>query len=180
MKVYMTNSIKLAIGTVSLFAIAVLGSLTSGCVHTPVVTDGVTNIVTTIDPAKLEKVKSAVDPVASSALRRAIKNSPQHAAEISAYARALGGVCCDAVASGSVSPGAIVAAGDRATANLQLANIPPEIIDAKNGLFALYLILWDDNLTIALPHNKWPVAVLGIFCDSIDRALKDSGQAGVK
>jgi len=177
--------IKIILGTIGVVAVLgivaiAMAVLNTGCVHTPVVVDGVTNIVTTIDQVKLDKVKVAVEPVAASVLRRAIHNSPQHAAEIGNYARAVGSAVCTAVSQQSFTPGSIAGAVDKATQGLQMANIPAEVIDAKNGLIALYTILFDDQLTVQLPNNQWPSAVLGIFCDSIDLALKDSGQAGVK
>lgn len=152
----------------------------AGCTKSTLMVNGQTNIVTVIDPVKLQKVKSIVEPIASSVLRRAIHNSPQHAQEIGDYARAIGGAVCRATATGGVTPGEIEAAIDRATTGLQVANLPPEVIDAKNGLIALYNVLWDDDLRIAIPNNGWANAVLSTICDSVDLALKDSGQTGVK
>lgn len=177
---YIKTRIALAMPLLIVASILAFAALSqTGCVHTPVVTNGVTNIVTTIDPVKLDQVKAAVEPAAASVLRRAILNSPQHSAEIGNYGRAVGQALCKAVAKQSITPAAILAAIDVATQGLQ-SNVPPEVIDGKNAALALYRILWDDKLTILLPDNQWPNAVLSVFCDSIDLALKDAGQLGVK
>jgi len=171
---------KKSIPAIALFVGTVVMLASSGCVNTPVVgPNGQTNIVRTIDPVKLDKVKSTVEPIAASVIRRAIANSPQHSAEIANYVRAVGSVCCRAVASGQVSPDSLLKAADAATQGLQ-ANVSADINKKKNGLLAFYNVMFDYALTVQIPANGWPDAVLQIFCDSIDRALRDSGQTGVK
>lgn len=172
----------ISILSATVLAVAVLSviNLTTGCVHTPVVTNGVTNIVTTIDTNKLQQVQAAVEPAAASAIRRAILNSPQHAQEIGDYARAVGKSLCKAVSTQSISPNNIVSGVELATQGLQVQNLPPEVIDAKNALLAVYSILYNDKLTVQLPNNQWPYAVLQTICDSLDQALKDAGQTGIK
>lgn len=157
----------------TLFGIAALLLVHTGCATNP------TTGVKTIDPAKLAKVKLVVEPAGASVLRRAIVNSPQHSVEIGNYARAVGGAMCQAVGNQSFTPLTIANAVDQATQGLQ-ANVSPDVIDAKNALLSLYAILYDDQLTVSLPNDQWPSAVLGIICDSVDLALKDAGQRGVK
>ncbi len=170
----------------SLFAGVLL--IQPGCVHTPTVTsstdtNGVTtfstNIVTTLDPQKLQAAADVIEPAVSRVLRRAIARSPQHAGEIGNYARAVGNVFCKARATQQFSPLDIALAADAATQGLQ-ANLPDELFDAKNAGIALYKVLIGDQVMIRVPGNAWASAVCGLFCDSIDQALKDSGQVGVK
>jgi hypothetical protein len=171
-------SLMLGLATLA-FVVVALILPTIGCVHTPVVTNGATNIVTTIDPVKLQKVERVVELNAASVVRRVINNSPQHSKEIADYARAVGSVFCQASANGQVSPEAIILAADQATQGLQ-AGVDPLIIDGKNGIESLYVLFFDDSLTVQLPDNKWPKAVCDTICNTIDKALKDAGQPGVK
>jgi hypothetical protein len=164
-----------AIGTVAVISTLMLG--TQSCTTVPDVTG--TNFVTYIDPVKLAQVEAAIQPAASSVLRRAILNSPQHADEIAGYARAVGSVFCQTANTGQFSPSQVLAAADRATAGLQ-TSMPPEAIDGKNAALALYTILWNDKLTTNVPTNGWPYAVCNVFCRSIDQALKDAGKPGVQ
>ena len=158
-----------------------LSIVLSGCVHTPVVgPNGQTNVVTTIDQNILGKVKLLVEPVLGSVIRRAILNSPQHSAEIGDYVRAAGRAVCGVSAKGQFTPEAVIGAVDQATQGLQIAHLPGELIDAKNATLNLYTLLLDDKLAVNIPKDQWAQAVLQIACDSIDQALRDSGQAGVK
>ena len=164
-----------------LAGLALTSILYTGCMTKPVVNaDGSTNLVQVIDPVKLGKIQNVVEPAAASVLRRAIHNSPQHAQEIGDYARSVGGAICSASQTGQTTPGQIEAAIDQATKGLQVANIPSDIIDAKNALIAIYNVAWDDDLRINIPNDGWVHAVLDTICNSVDRALKDSGQTGLK
>lgn len=138
-----------------------------------------TNIVTVLDPAKVQAIQDVVEPAASAVLRRAIANSPQHAAEIGNYARAVGGVFCKMVANNNFTPTYLVDAANSATANLQ-AGVSQEIIDAKNAVVAIYKVAFSDQLTVVLPNNVWMKAVCSTICNSINQALLDSGQLGCK
>lgn len=153
--------------------------LPTGCVSTPVVTDGVTNIVTTIDPVKLDSAKALVNATASDVFRRALAKSPEHAKEISGYVRGVGTAFCQVKSSGRFSPDDVFRAVDGATAGLQ-TGVSNDVITAKNLLLGLYRILWNDRLTVTVPGNKWPAAIVDVICDSIDQALRDSNQPGVK
>jgi hypothetical protein len=168
-------------GALAALALALVVFTTPGCVNTQVVdpTTGATNIVKTIDPEKLAQVQRVVEGVTSGVFRKAIANSPQHADEIASYVRAVGSAFCSVQASGKFSPQNIIDAVDAATAGLQ-SGVDDTIINGKNGLIALYQILWNDKLTVTVPGNKWPAAVVQTICGSIDRALKDSGRPGVQ
>jgi len=137
-----------------------------------------TNVVVTIDPVKLQQAKDALEPAASSVLRRAILRSPDHAVEISAYARAVGSVFCKMNANKNFTPIYLIDELNKATAPLQ-AKASPEIIDAKNAAIALYKIFLGDQLMVALPDNQWAIAICQLFCESVDQALKDAGQPGI-
>ena len=151
----------------------------TGCKTTTTINpDGTTNVVKYIDPVKLQQAKDAIEPAASSVLRRAILRSPQHAVEISTYARAVGSVFCKMNATKNFSPVYLIDEANKATAGLQ-ATAPPEIIDAKNAAIALYKIFLGDQLMVKLPDNQWAIAVCQLFCESIDQALKDAGQPGI-
>ena len=151
----------------------------TGCTTTSTVANGVTNVVTTIDPNRLNQIKAALEPAAASVLRRAIQNSPQHAAEISAYARELGTVFCQMQANNNFDPTYLLKAADDLTSKYQ-ASLGPDVLDGKNAALALYQICFADKLTVQLPNNLWMRAVCGLFCDSINQALTDAGQLGIK
>lgn len=155
--------------------------VSTGCVHTPTVdpTTGQTNDVVTVDQSKLNIVKASMDTIGSAVFAKAIKNSPDHAAEISNYVRAVGVAFCAAKASGQFSPATLFPALETATQQFQ-ANVPPEIIIAKNGVKTLYQALFDDKLTVKLADNQWPAAVCDVICSSVNQALLDAGQPGVK
>ena len=157
-----------------------LTMMTTGCKTTEVINpDGSTNIVKVVDPVKLQQAKDALVPVVSSVLRRAIARSPEHAAEIGNYSRAIGQVFCKMVTEKKFTPDYLIDAADKDTQGLQ-ANVPPEIIDMKNAAIALYKMFLSDQVMVAIPDNAWAMNVSQLFCESIDQALKDSGQAGVK
>lgn len=170
-----------SIALVCVFAFIVsflaLMAFTPGCTTVPG-PDG-TNTVTVIDPVKLARVETILEPGVASVLRRALARSPQHGPEIANYARAFGGVFCQAQQNQQFSPDIILAAADAATMPLQ-TNAPPELIDGKNMALALYRLLWNDKLTVSVPTNGWPYAVCTLFCNSVDRGLKDAGYPGVK
>lgn len=179
----MRNFKALAVGTLliggALLAILLLAH--SGCMTTYVPDATGTNYtaVQVIDPVKLANISAAIEPAASAVLRRAMINSPQHAPQIVLYATAIGRIFCQAQQTQQFSPLLLIAQADVATLTLQ-TNLPPEVIDAKNAALAIYKIAFNEKLTVTVPTNGWPYAVCGIFCDSIDRALKDAGQPGVK
>ena len=177
----MKKFLALTVITALLVAVAILPT---GCTTTTSVTAGpngttVTNVVKTIDPVRLQQARDALEPAAASVLRRAIINSPQHAQQIGDYARAFGGVFCKMVANNNFNPTYLIDAANAATANLQ-ANVSADVIDGKNAAIALYKIFYGDQLTFQLPNNQWPTAICQLFCDSIDQALRDAGQPGLK
>lgn len=156
---------------------AALPVVTTGC--KTITQPGTTNTVTVIDPVKLQQIRDVVEPAASSVLRRAIANSPQHAEEIGMYARAIGTVFCQMDANDNFKPDYLIDAANKATSGLQVG-VDQTIIDAKNAVIAVYKIAYSDQLTWQLPTNVWPRAVAGTLCNSINQALVDSGQPGCK
>ena len=76
------------------------------------------------------------------------------------------------------TPEYLIDAANKATMTLQ-ATAPPEVIDAKNAAVALYKIFLSDQLMVALPANKWQLAICQLFYESVDQALKDAGQPGI-
>jgi hypothetical protein len=165
----------MALLTVTMLALLALPvAVTTGC-KSP---NG-TNAPTTLDPAKVQQIADAVEPVMTVALRRAIANSPQHSAEIGNYARALGTVACDMQSGNNFSPSYLVDAVNKATAGLQ-AGVDPIILDVKDVIVAIYKIAYNDRMTWSLGTNIWPKAVCGAICDSVNQALLDSGLPGCK
>lgn len=159
-------------------------TLITGCKTTQQVTtnpDGttVTNVVKYVDPVRIQQAEAVIEPAASRVLRRAIKRSPEHAQEIGDYARAIGGIFCKMKADNNFSVEYVVDAADKATQRFQdIAK--DEIIDAKNAAVALYKVFASDQLVWQLPDNQWLKSICDVFCNSIDTALKDSGQPGIK
>lgn len=170
---------KLILSGCALALLALLLLPSTGCKTTTTVNpDGTTNVVKYIDPIKLQQAKDAIEPAASSVLRRAILRSPDHAVEISTYARAVGSVFRKMATTRQFSPVYLIDEANKATAGLQ-TTAPPEIIDAKNAAIALYKIFYGDQLMVAIPEDKWAMAISQLFWESIDQALKDAGQPGV-
>lgn len=154
-------------------------SLWTGCQTTTTINpDGTTNTVKYVDPVRLQQAKDALEPAASSVLRRAIIRSPEHAKEIGDYARAVGTVFKQMAVNKNFTPEYLIDAANKATMTLQ-ATAPPEVIDAKNAAVALYKIFLSDQLMVALPANKWQLAICQLFYESVDQALKDAGQPGI-
>jgi hypothetical protein len=130
------------------------------------------------DPVKTEQVKAAVTPVVASVVRR-IVNDPEHPDRSEAarlYLTAVGGVFCQASATGQLTPDQIITALDTVTAGLQ-EQVDPLVIDAKNVLIAIYRINYAEKHNAELPPDKWPHAVLDVLCDSITQGLADATRA---
>lgn len=174
MKKYTVSGLLLAV----VMGVAV-ASFTTGCKTTTTVNpDGTTNVVKYVDPVKLQQAKDALEPAASSVLRRAIIRSPNHAKEIGDYARAVGTVFKQMVVNKNFTPEYLIDAANKATTKLQ-ENAPAEVIDAKNAAIALYKIFLSDQVMVKIPDNQWQLAICQLFYESIDQALKDAGQAGI-
>jgi hypothetical protein len=167
--------------------LAVCALAFTGCTTTRqevrVLPDGSTTNVTVKVPdvATTAKVKSAADGLFSMGIRRSLARFPKEADTIAFYATAVGGVFCDMQARKQFDPSTLEAG----IAALVLPHVEdPElklwIADARDALRATYGILWADRFSAELPPDEWPAVVADIFCDSIDRGLKDSGRPGVK
>ena len=163
----------------SAILLAAVVFLDTGCKTTQTVTPGgVTNIVKVVDPVRIQQAQAVIEPAAASVLRRAIQRSPQHAQEIGDYARAIGGIFCNMLANSNFSVEYVVDAANKATDRLTFKS--DEVLDAKNAAVALYKVFAADQLVWQLPDNQWLKSICGVFCNAIDTALKDAGQAGVK
>ena len=166
----------------SVLAAALIGCATKQVTSTSTFPDGstviTTNTVKVIDPIKLNKVTQTLQPMLATVITRVLRNSPQHAPEIALYVRAFGTALFYVQTSQRFSPAEVLAAVDGATAGLQ-ANAPQDIIDAKNAALALYNVLWDDALTVQVPGNAWPMAIIKALQGAINTGLKDAGLPGV-
>jgi hypothetical protein len=165
---------KLSVGLFAIVGALAIAHFTA-CTTVTKVEDGVTNTVRVIDPVRLAQARDALEPAASSVLRRAILRSPEHADEIAAYARAVQSVFCSMSQNRNFAPAYLIEAANAATAPLQ-AEASAEIIDAKNAAIALYKIFYGDQLTWEIPGDAWPMAICQLFCESIDEALEDAGR----
>ena len=163
----------------ALFAVTVMFIVACHTVQQVDPATGFTNNVTVVDQQKLDIIRQSMNTIGSAVFSAAIRNSPNHAAEIGSYVRAIGTTFCNVQATGRFSPATLFPALEIATAQQQ-ANVPPEIIVAKNGIKTLYQILFNDKLTVTVPENKWPAAVCDVICSACDQALRDAGQVGAK
>ncbi len=171
----------------ALAAALLTAGLTSGCTTTRTTTttnpDGTTNtvVVKVPDPVKTEKVKAVAESVSTLVLRRALQRFPKEADEIARYARAVGAVFCEMQATKKFNPESLEAG----IAAIALPLITDEkvaayVADARDVLKVTYRVFYADRFDAELPADKWPAVIADIFCNSIDRGLKDSGRAGVK
>lgn len=141
----------------------------------------VTNVVKAPDVAKTDQVKAIAKGVVSFGITESIYQFPQEAENIAKYARAAGAVFCEMKARGTFEPEFLEAA----LFNL----IAPELTDpdlarylraARNLLLTSYEAAYAKRFQAELNPNDWNGAVVEVFCDAIDRGLKDAGQPGVK
>jgi hypothetical protein len=162
------NKIKMLVAV----AVCVAGvSMTTGCKTGP---DG----KRVPDVAKIADAKDTVEPVAASAIRRALKNSPEHAPEIAKYLAAVGGVFCTMSISNEFSPVFLIEQSDRLL-DPALADIADGLVlDLKGALVATYKILWRDAGRAEIPSDTWLHQVVEFFCDSITRGLSEAGYPG--
>lgn len=126
------------------------------------------------DPAKTSAVVSAVSVPASSAIRRALNRSPQHANEIAGYLRAAGGVFQEIAVTKEFDPIKVAAKLD------EIVVIKNDtVIDLKNLGIALYTIFYSQRLRAELAPDSWMIHVADTFASAIDRGLKDAGMLGL-
>lgn len=137
------------------------------------------NGVPVYDPVRSAQVVAALTVPVQDTVNRVIRNSPQHSDEIANYIRLVGNALCQAKASGQLTPEQIISAVEAATAPLQ-AKADPLIITVKNTVVALYAIFYYQRHTAELPPDQWPAHVVGLFCDAINRGLKDAGKPGTQ
>lgn len=135
-----------------------------------------------VDVVKVQQVKDAITPVAASAVRRVILNSPEHSDELAVYFRSLGSVFCAMSDTGEFSPVTLITAVDNATLpyQLQLQGDEQIAIDIKNAVVAVYKIYYGDRFKAELPPDSWVKNLADLLCDSINQGLKDAGKPGIK
>ncbi len=141
--------------------------------------DGTLVTVRTVDPVRVKQIREIVEPGAASVLRRAIKRSPEHAQMIADYAGAVAGIFCQMESTGNFSVDFLIAAADKATADLQAKatgndDWVEEIIDGKAVLIGIYKAAVDQQLTWKLPDNVWLREVSALVCNSVTQALHDA------
>lgn len=162
----------------SLIGLALCALALTGCKTTRI--DPTTGQTTKeFDPVKTAQIKAALEPIGSSAVRRVIKNSPEHSAEIAGYFRAVGSAFCQMSEKGDFDPAYLVGAVDTATAKLQ-EHVPGEAIEIKNALIACYKIGYEGRFRAELPADQWPKNVADLICACIDQGLKDTGRPGAR
>jgi hypothetical protein len=127
------------------------------------------------DPVKTAQVKAALEPVVIGGFGVLLQDKPRSGD----YLRAFGGVFCQMASSGNFTPEYLIDAANKATLPLQ-AGADPLILLAKDTTIALYKLNYGQRFIAELPESEWPRHVADLFCETIDRALKNAGQAGVK
>lgn len=165
----LTLPVMLAVGLLALL-------LGSGCTTTTY--DPVTGWpVKTFDPVKTEKVKAALELPITGGIRRVINNSPNHSAEIGAYFAAVGRVFCSMQEQKAFDPLYLVGEINA----IATPDINDEtILDIKDSLISLYRIFYADRFRAELSPEKWPYHVADLMCQSIDTALLNTGQPGIR
>jgi hypothetical protein len=133
------------------------------------------------DKAKTEAVKAAAKGVVSFGIAESIAQFPNDAENIAKYSAAAGAVFCDMKARSAFSP-EVLEAG-------LFALVAPEVKDeealrylraARGMLLTAYEMAYAQKWKAELKPDEWEMAIAEIFCDAIDRGLKDAGKAGVK
>ena len=127
------------------------------------------------DPVKTDQVVAALEPIGASAIRRVLKNSPEHSDEIAGYMRSVGMVFYRMESTGEFDPAYVIAELDQ----IGSPYIPEDldyVVDIKNALLALYKINYGDRFRAELPPDQWPRQVARLICSSINDGLKDAGK----
>jgi len=167
----------------SLILAALCVAAFTGCKTTQVVTnpDGSVTTNRVVDVAKTEQVKDAAEAITGMAFRRILGQFPTEAETISKYAAAAGNVLCEMNRTQQFDPFVLEAGLSR----IVLPRIQDEdarlwVLDARDAIVMVYKSFYRQRFTAELPANEWPGAVAEVLCNSIDRALIDSGRTGVK
>lgn len=130
------------------------------------------------DIAKIDKIKALADPVAASAIRQALVNSPEHAVKIAPYLNAVAGVFCTMSISNEFSPTYLIDAANKLV-DPELAKIGNgAVLDGKELVIAAYKILYGDRLHAEIPPDQWMHKVCEFFCESITQGLINAGYPG--
>lgn len=133
------------------------------------------------DVAKTEQVKAIAKGVVSFGIAESMYQFPKDASNIAFYARAAGLVFCDMKARGVLDPLAL----EDGLFNIAAPQLDdPELVhylrSARGMLLAAYTAAYAKRWQAELDPDEWSGVVAEIFCDAIDRGLKDAGYAGVK
>ncbi len=159
----------------TMLAVALSVGLITGCTTTG------PNGTKVPDVARTEKVKAVAESVSTLVLRRALQRFPTEADEIARYARAVGAVFCEMQATKKFNPESLEAGIAAITLPLITdETVAAYVADARDVLKLTYRVFYADRFDAELPPEKWPAVVADVFCNSIDRGLKDSGRPGVK
>lgn len=130
------------------------------------------------DPVKTEKVEAIVTPFVTTSVQMVFANNPQIKTDLGDYFRAFGGVFKSMVDTSQFSPTYLVTAADSATQKWQ-GKLPANALMAKNGVIALYRVLYSGSADAPLDPSKAPLHVATVIAAGIDQALKDAGLPGL-
>lgn len=133
------------------------------------------------DRARTEQVKAIATGAVTFGITEAFSQFPKDADKIELYARAAGGVFCEMQATHQFDPATL----ESGLYNLSLPHIEDEevrryLTTARNLIITTYQSVYAKRYRAELNPDEWPAVTAGIFCDAIDRGLKDSGRRGVK
>lgn len=158
--------------TIALFAMGL--SVLIGCTTVTDPATGETHQV--VDPVKAEKVRAAITPLISGAIRRLLVDNPEKAREIAAYIESGKNVFCAMADNKQFSPSYLRDELDKILA----PRIKDDyLLDVKNAVIALYEIQYADRFRTELSTDQWLYQVSRLFCNAITAGLNDANQAGV-
>ena len=130
------------------------------------------------DAEKTAKLDRFASRVVAKALRAAIANNPAIKEDLGGYFRATGRVFLQMVTNKKFSPEYLLEQVDLVTQPWQ-GRLPPLAIDAKDLALEAYDLFYDSKLEADLSDARAPLHVATVISTAIDRALKDSGLAGL-
>jgi hypothetical protein len=130
------------------------------------------------DPDKTEKVENILTPFVTEGLQLVFHNNQPIKADLGNYFREFGGIFQRMIETQTFSPTYLVDAANTATAKFQ-GKLPPAALTAKNGVIALYKVLYTGEADAKLHPDKAPVHVAKVIADGINQALRDQGLEGL-
>jgi hypothetical protein len=127
------------------------------------------------DPVKVEQVKAAILPLASSAVRRVVVKNP----DLAPYLREVGTIFGAITDTQRVNPQIIASALEAALVNNGLLDPQDEAtqaaIDFKNVVVAIYAIYHAERLEADVSEHQFLLDVLGTIALAINQGLNDAG-----